>query len=168
MSKLKRLWAWLHTHRGRIVVRFTSVSVISTIVSYSVIFLLYGTKLVSNEVWATVLGNVFATFPSYWLNRTWTWGKRGRSHLQKEVVPFWAMSLLGIAVSVAGAVLARHLIHTHHWGHLFNTFVLSSFNIVSFAVFWVLKLWLFNRIFGVDTFRSMDEHLSQEERAESH
>ncbi len=164
-SRLRRVWAWTHTHEGRKLIRFTSVSVISTGVSYGFIVLFYGTRFIPNEVWATVCGNVVATVPSYQLNRTWTWGKRGRSHLTREVLPFWSLSALGISFSVAGAFLARHLINTHHWDHLLNTFVLASFNVVSFAIFWVLKLWLFNRIFRWDPLKSIDEHLTTEESA---
>ena len=58
-----------------------------------------------------VFANAVATFPSYWLNRNWAWGKSGRSHLMKEVVPFWVMSAFGIAFSIVGASVARHLGH---------------------------------------------------------
>ena len=162
---MTRLWAWAHTHEGRKLIRFTSVSAISTVVSYLVIVLVFGLRWIPNEVYATIFGNCVATVPSYQLNRTWTWGKRGRSHWRKEVLPFWSMSLLGIGFSTLGAFYARHLIATHHWAHLLNTFVVASFNIVSFAVFWVLKLWIFNRIFHVDTMAEMDAHLNDEEHA---
>lgn len=165
-TRLEKAWAWAHTHQGRKIVRFTSVSVISTLVSYCFIFLFVGTGWVSNEVEATIFGNLIATIPSYQLNRTWTWGKRGRSHIRNEVIPFWAVSLLGIAFSSFGAILAQHLVHAHHLHKLLAAFIVATFNVFSFAVFWVLKLWFFNRIFHVDVLKEMDEHLSLEEQAE--
>lgn len=164
--RLEKAWAWAHTHEGRKMVRFTSVSVISTFVSYFFIFLFVGTGWVANEIEATVFGNLIATIPSYQLNRSWTWGKRGRSHIRKEVLPFWAMSLMGIAFSTFGATLVRNFDETHHVHHLLAAFVVATVNVVSFAIFWVLKLWVFNRIFHVDTLKDMDAHLAEEERSD--
>ena len=36
-------------------------------------------------------------------------------------------------------------------------------NLVSFAVFWVLKILLFNRIFHTSPLEIIDEHLREEE-----
>jgi putative flippase GtrA len=164
-SRLQRVWEWAHTHEGRKLVRFTSVSAISTVVSYACITVFVGTGWVSDAVTATIYGNLIATIPSYQLNRSWTWGKKGRSHIRREVIPFWSMSALGIAFSTFLAMYARDLINTHHLHHLIAGFLTSSFNLVSFGIFWLLKLWLFNRIFKVDVLADMDEHLSLEERA---
>ena len=127
------------------------------------IILFYGLKLIKGEVWATLAGNVVATFPSYYLNRTWTWAKRGKSHLRKEIIPFWTMSLLGIGFSTILAFVARHVVQTHHWHHLVNTLIVVIVNLVSFAIFWVLKLKVFNRIFRVNELAEIDEHLTLEE-----
>lgn len=164
-QRLNDLIAWSKTHEGRKLIRFTSVSVISTIVSNATLFIVYGLKIIKGEVYATVFGNLVATLPSYYLNRTWTWGKTGRSHLRREIIPFWSMSLLGITFSMLGAEYARHLVHAHpHWMHLVKTIVVVGANFVSFAVFWVLKLKVFNRIFHVNELHDVDEHLTVEER----
>jgi putative flippase GtrA len=164
-SRLAKLWAWAHTHQGRKIIRFTSVSVISTIVSNAVLIVVYGLRWIPNEVAATVFGNLVATVPSYQLNRTWTWGKRGRSHFRREIVPFWTMSLAGIAFSTLGASYARHVIHTHAWAHLLDTAIVAGANLLSFVVFWFLKLWIFNRIFKVDELAEVDEKLTEDERS---
>ncbi len=162
---MRKVWDWAHTHEGRKLIRFTSVSVISTVVSNVVILIVYGLKLIPGEVYATIFGNLVATVPAYQLNRTWTWGKRGRSHFRKEIVPFWTMSLLGISFSTLGAFYARHLIHTHDWPHIANTIILVGANLFSFVIFWFLKLWVFNRIFKVDEMAEVEEHLEAEEHA---
>jgi putative flippase GtrA len=164
-SLLKRFLAWSHTHQGRKVIRFTSVSAVSTVVSFSSISIFYGFHIIKGVIWATVAGNLVATLPSYYLNRSWTWGKHGRSHFMKEIVPFWTMSAIGIGVSVLGATWARYEVHHHHWAHILNTFIVSGTNVVSFGLFWVLKLIVFNRIFRVHPLEAMDEHLSAEEKA---
>ena len=144
-------------------IRFTSVSVVSTIVSVLTITLVYGLKIIKSEVEATLFGNLIGAIPSYSLNRRWTWGKTGRSHVRKEIIPFAAMAVLGIGFSTLGAFYAKHLVHTHHWSHLFNTGLVDVANLSSFATFWVLKLIVFNRIFHVDEEAEIDAHLVNEE-----
>ena len=161
--RLQELWAWAHTHQGKKVLRFTSVSVISTAVSFTSISVFYGFHLVKGVIWATVLGNLVATIPSYYLNRTWTWGKRGRSHFLTEIVPFWTMSFLGIGVSMLGAAWAKSQVHGHHWSHPVNTMLVSTTNLASFGLFWILKMMVFNRIFKDHTLEEIDEHLTAEE-----
>jgi putative flippase GtrA len=101
--------------------------------------------------------------PAYQLNRRWTWGKRGKSHFRKEIAPFWTLTSMGIGVSLIGALFARHEVRAHHWSHLINTGLVAFTNLASFAVFWVLKLIVFNRIFRVDVIEEIEEHLDAEE-----
>jgi len=165
-KRVADLWAWAHTHQGKKVIRFTSVSVISTVVSNLVLLFVYGLRYIPNEVYATLFGNLVATVPSYWLNRSWTWGKHGRSHFWREIVPFWTMALLGISFSLIGANVAKSFIRSHHWDHVhhvFATILLSGTNLTSFAIFWVLKLYIFNRIFHVNELVEVDTQLNEEE-----
>jgi putative flippase GtrA len=161
-----QVWAWLHTHEGRKLFRYTMVSVISTAVSFFVLALVYGVLRLWTEVPSTIFANAVATFPSYWLNRQWAWGKSGRSHFTKEVLPFWAMSAAGIAVSVVGASVARHIGNTYHLSHAEQTVIVLFANVMSFGVFWILKLMLFNRLFHVSELEEIDEHLEEEELEE--
>jgi putative flippase GtrA len=155
---LERLMVWLHTKEGKKIFRYSMVSVISTAVSFTVLFIVYGVVHIWSEVPSTVFANVVATFPSYWLNRSWAWGKSGRSHFMREVVPFWVMSALGIAFSVVGATVARHLGANH--GHVEKTALVLIANLVSFGIFWVAKLMVFNRLFHVPDLRDeIDQHV---------
>jgi hypothetical protein len=56
------------------------------------------------------------------------------------------------------------LVYANHWSHLANTAFVGVVNLFSFAVFWVLKLILFNRIFHTTPIAGYDEHLTAEER----
>ncbi len=162
LARLQALYDWLHTHQGRKIFRYSMVSVISTAVSLFAIFVVYGVLHLWGEVASTVFGNFVATFPSYWLNRKWAWGKHGRSHMLKEVVPFWIMAAAGIAFSILWAALARHVSIKYDLGHWETTVVVLAANVMSFAVFWVLKLLVFNRLFHQEL-EEFDEHLAHEE-----
>ena len=165
LDRLQALRDWLHTHEGRKILRYSMVSVISTAVSLVVIAIVYGVFHLWSEVPSTVFGNIVATFPSYWLNRKWAWGKHGRSHFWKEVVPFWTMALAGIAFSIIWASLARHWAIKYQLNHVETTVLVMAANVMSFAVFWVLKLLVFNRLFQQEL-AEFDEHLTHEEEEE--
>jgi putative flippase GtrA len=161
---VERFLLWLNTREGKKIFRYSMVSVISTAVSFTVLVILYGFIFKHSEVQDTVFANIVATFPSYWLNRNWAWGKSGRSHLTKEVIPFWAMSAFGIAFSIIGASIARSLGHDH--SQLDRTMLVVGANLLSFAIFWVAKLLVFNRLFHVpDLAEEIDEHIEVEEEA---
>ena len=49
-SPISNFMAWSKTHQGRKLIRFTSVSVVSTAVSALVISLVYGFKIIKGEV----------------------------------------------------------------------------------------------------------------------
>ncbi|MHB1209393.1 MAG: GtrA family protein [Acidimicrobiales bacterium] len=162
-DQIDRLRAWTKGHQGRKLIRFTAVSVVSTVVSVVVIAFVYGLKIIKGEVEATLVGNIIGAIPSYTLNRRWTWGKTGPSHVRKELLPFWTMAVLGIGFSMVGASYAKDFVHSHHWSHLLNTGIVDAANLVSFAVFWVLKLVVFNRIFHVNEETEIEAHLVDEE-----
>ena len=163
---LEKLLAWLHTREGRKIFRYTMSSVITTGVSLFVLGMVFGVLRLWTEVPSTIFANVVAAVPSYFLNRKWAWGKGGRSHLLKEVLPFWVMSAASISFSMVGATVARYLGHRWTLGHLEQTGLVLLANVLSFAIFWVLKLMVFNRTFRVPSvLEEMDEHLQSEEAA---
>ncbi len=155
--RLVHLWEKRDTPEAKQVVKYTMVSVISTIVSFGVLFLVFGVFRWFNEIGSTVFANVVATIPSYYLNRSWVWGKSGRSHMMKEIVPFWAMSAVGIVVSIGGAAIARHVGIAYHLDHFDQTVLVLAANVISFGLFWILKFILYNRLFHVHPLEELDE-----------
>jgi putative flippase GtrA len=162
-KNLREFRAWSKTHEGKKLIRFTLSSVITTGVSFTAILIVYGFHIITGIIGATLFGNVLAMIPSYYLSRAWAWGKRGRSHFGKEVVPYLLMSFAGIAFSLLGALWVKHLVHTHHWSHLIDTVLVGAVNVLSFAIFWVLKVLLFNRIFHTDKLHDIELTLEEEE-----
>jgi putative flippase GtrA len=156
-ARAEHVWQRRHTPEAKQLIKYTMVSVISTVASFGVLAIVYGGHIIKGEIEATVFANVVATIPSYFLNRMWVWGKGGRSHVMKEIVPFWVMSAIGITVSIGGAAVARHIGTTHHLSHPQETGVLLLANLISFGLFWVLKYMLYNRLFHVHPVEELDE-----------
>ncbi|MCL4446043.1 MAG: GtrA family protein [Actinobacteria bacterium] len=169
VARLELLWEWLHTREGKKIFRYSMVSVISTLVAFATLFVVYGVLRLWTEVPSTVFANAVATIPSYWLTRNWAWGKGGRSHIVKEVIPFWAMAAFGIAVSIVGASFARKIGHSYDLDHVAQTALVLFANVASFGTFWILKLMLFNRLFHVPTLlEEIDEHVDDDAERTGH
>ncbi len=154
-----RLWRFIQTPRGRKLFRYTMSSVISTVVSFGVLTLVYGVFRWWTEVPSTLFANVVATVPSYYLNRNWAWGQSGRSHVWREMVPFWAASVTGIVLSMGSASIARNISIDHHLHHLMATALVDGANLGTFVVLWVVKYLVFNRLFHTPSPLVVDEEL---------
>ena len=158
--------AWSKSHEGKKLIRFTAASAITSAVSLSTILVVYGFHIITGIISATLFGNIVAILPSYYLTRAWAWGKRGKSHWRKEVLPYWLMSFAGIAFSLLGATWVKGFVHSHDLDHSVNTVLVAGMNLVSFAAFWILKIVLFNRIFHTHPLEDIDEHLREEEETQ--
>lgn len=116
------------------------VSVVSVTISQLVLIVCNGLL-----DWSAVTSNLMAVsvgcIPSYCLNRSWVWGKRGGNQLWREVVPFWVFALVGLAFST----LLVHL--AVRWND--STVVVSAANLSAFGLLWVAKyLFLDSLLFG--------------------
>jgi putative flippase GtrA len=110
--------------------KFVAVSLIGTVISQSLIVLFKG-----NWDWNGGVANLVAVcisaVPSYYLNRAWVWGKRGSSSMAREVLPFWIMTLAGLALSTFFAYVADRI-----WD---ATIAVNIANLAGFGVLWVVK-----------------------------
>ncbi len=145
---LGRVWRWVRTPDGLKVVKYTAVSAISALTSLVVLTVVYGVLQLWAPVPSTLFANVVAGVPSYILNRRWVWGKSGRSHLWREVLPFWVMSLTGIGFALVTADLAKDFASAHHLHHLARTVLVVGANVAAFGILWFLKFLILNRLFA--------------------
>jgi putative flippase GtrA len=138
-------------------IKYGAVSVISTIVSQVTLFLVFGVFRLMSEVPANLLANVLATIPSYTLNRRWVWGKGGKSHWLREVVPFWCLSFAGLALSSFTVWAAGQFARDHHLSHAATAILVNAANLFAFGVLWVLKFVIYNKLFHVAPIEHPDD-----------
>jgi putative flippase GtrA len=162
-DRIVKLWQFAHTPQGLKMVRYTTVSLISFLISVTLITITYGILRLGSEVACTFISNVLAGIPNYFLNRQWVWKKGGRSHLWREVVPFWVLSIAGILFALFTASLAQHFSNTHHLTHLARTVVVVGANVAAFGILWVLKFLIFNRLFAEIADKELGETAAEEE-----
>jgi len=146
---------------GQKALKYTAVSVVSVGVYQVALVVFYGLLRWRAGV-ANVSANIAGGIPSYYLNRTWAWGKSGRSHLWREIVPFWVLAFVGMATSTWAAVLGDHVAHHAVHTHLLRTAIVAAFALGSFLVLWVVKFVLFNKFIFVTRDEDLQVALADE------
>jgi cellulose synthase/poly-beta-1,6-N-acetylglucosamine synthase-like glycosyltransferase/putative flippase GtrA len=140
----------------RKIVRYSLVSLISIAISQSVLVVAFGVLH-----WTASLSNIVAcavaTVPSYYLNRTWAWGRRGASRLWGEVVPFWALAFLGLAVSTWAADFGSTLARQASVSHQTATAIVMASALLAFGVLWIGKFAIFNVLLFAERPRHLRE-----------
>ncbi len=136
------------------ILKFGTVSVISTVVAQSILFALYDEHLFGSlsAMVSNVIATGVATVPAYWLNRTWTWGKRGKSSLWREVMPFWVMAFIGLVLSTLAVGVAAHNVDLISHKKLVKDLVVHFANFTTYGAIWVARYAIFNKyMFGPGT-----------------
>ncbi len=150
VQRLRQLWDWLHTPTGVKLFRYSVVSVISVGISQLALFITFGILQLWSAVWCNIFAAVIATPPSYYLNRRWAWGKSGKSHLWREIVPFWVLAFTGLAVSVVAVHLAEVWSKDFTSSHLAQSIIVNAASAFAYGVVWVAKFLIFNRYMFIE------------------
>ena len=128
--------------------KYASVSIISTGVTQVILFLTYHVMALGSAMLCNVIATVIASVPAYYLNRNWTWGKRGKSDVWREIVPFWTISFIGLVLSTIMVGVAAHN-NPFPKGSLAAALFVNFANLITYAFIWVGRYLVFNRfMFG--------------------
>jgi putative flippase GtrA len=159
------LYAHARSDAGRRAIRYMATSGIGVV----------GTQLLLGLFlhlfhWRSGVANVVAvsmmSIPAFLLNKYWVWGKRGRAHMRREVLPFWLFTLAGLALSTLFVVLVANATKNPDVESLKNgnKVAVQLANIAGFGVLWVLKYLFLDKImFGPHHHTPYDEDIEVEE-----
>ncbi|HET7432461.1 MAG TPA: GtrA family protein [Nocardioides sp.] len=130
----------------RRVFRYGAGSVVATVCSQTTFLLVYGPLGASTTV-ASTLAWLAGAIPNYWMNRSWTWGRRGRPSLTRELLPYAAIifGTLGLAILATG-VGAALLGHTGV-SRTTRTFLVWAIYFLVYVVMFAFRFLLFDRLF---------------------
>ena len=132
---------------ARKMLRYTGGSVVATVCSEVTFVALYG-PLGVQPARASVVAWLAGAIPNYWLNRSWTWRRRGRPSLRNEVVPYvLIIGLTLLLATVVTHVLDERLRGADTSSSVRVTLVAGAFFAV-YAVMFVLRYFLLDRLFG--------------------
>jgi putative flippase GtrA len=94
--------------------------------------------------WSGGVSNVFAAvvaaIPAYLLSRYWVWAVRGAHSFRSEVLPFWTIALIGLAVSTSLAELADRLVGSGP--------AVAAASLAGYGVVWVVKFLVLDGMFA--------------------
>ncbi|MGC8626023.1 MAG: GtrA family protein [Acidimicrobiales bacterium] len=126
-------------------IRYSMVSGVAIVISELVILVSTWAFGLSG-IAANTLGSIAATPASYELNRQWAWGKHGKSHLWKEVVPFWVLTIIGFLASTGTTQLADTMAHRDHITGLARALAIMAASLFAWGVVWIVKFVVFNKL----------------------
>ena len=125
--------------------RYAAVSAVSTTTSLCILGLLVATNAVTAG-WANVVATAVGTVPSFELNRRWGWRRTGGRSLAREVGPFWALSVLGLALSTVAVHLAAGWASSAGLGTGARTLTAEAANVGTFGSLWVAQYVILDRL----------------------
>lgn len=126
-------------------IRYSMVSAVAIVISQVTILICAG-LLHFSGILANTIGALAATPASYELNRKWAWGKHGKSHLWKEVVPFWALTIIGYLASTGTVQVADSVSKSHHVLGIDRALAIMGASLFAYGVVWVAKFVIFNKL----------------------
>ncbi len=138
-------YALLRTPEGRKLFRYSMASAVSVVVSVVLLVLFDGVFRWSAVVSST-LATAIATVPSYQMNRRWAWGRSGKGHFWREVLPFWVLAFVGWAFSTYSVKVTESALSGGSLAHLERTAIIAAVYIGAFGVLWVAKYIIFNKV----------------------
>ncbi len=150
MPVIEKAKSWYSTDSGRKKVRYFLASVVATLISQGTLFVTYTILSVGSAVECNLIATAVGAVPSYYLNRLWAWGKSGKSHLMKEVVPFWVLAFLGLGISLLMVNFAQHYSKSAGYSHLETGIVVNAASLLAFGIVWIAKYVIFDKLVFVD------------------
>ncbi len=119
-------------------VRYAMTSVVGVAVSQTSLLV-----MVAGLDWSAVLSNVLAvslgTAATYRLTRNWVWQRSGPDSFHREVVPFWILTMLGLALSTLCVFVLERL-----WPD--QTLVANIGNVAGYGMLWVAKFIFLDKV----------------------
>lgn len=127
--------------------KYLTGSIIAMIVSTVTFTATFGPGILGSKG-ASLTASATGAIANYFLNRRWAWGKRGRAHVRRELVPY-ATTVIITAVAAAVITSTVNSIVRNYTDHrgirtVLNTIAFLGTYGISFAV----KYGIFNRLFG--------------------
>lgn len=130
----------------RKMLRYGTGAIVATVCSQATFLVLYG-RLDASTTVSSVCAWFAGAVPNYVMNRSWTWGRRGRPSVSRELAPYAAivlgtLCLAIVATSTGAAVLSRTSISEST-----QTFLVSAIYFMTYAVMFVFRFLMFDRLF---------------------
>lgn len=146
---MARSLSLVRTQLGGRLLRYSTVSIISLVLSEALLVSFNG-GLGWSAVTSSTVATGLATIPAYFLTRQWVWDRRGRSHLWKEVAPFWAVAIVSWAFATFAVKIAEDRSRELHLRGASSVAIVAATYVLAYGVLWMGRFILFNKVLFVD------------------
>jgi putative flippase GtrA len=146
-SPWERALVWWRSPFVTKVVRYAMGSVVASLVSLVTFVVVYGVLGVLSPRQSSVAASLLGMIPAYFLNRNWAWGRQGRSHLVKEVLPYLAASVLGLVAAMWSVDVASSHAKSLFDDKTLQVALVALAYVGTYAALWSLKFMFFNVLF---------------------
>lgn len=130
--------------RVRRLIKFGAVSAVAVVVSQLTLLVTFGLLHWSARP-SNLAAFVLSTIPSFELNRRWTWRRTGRTHLRREIIPFWVLAIAGLVASDAATRFAESA-SADVASRTSRALVVMSASLATYGVLWLVKFTLLDRL----------------------
>ena len=130
----------------RRVFRYSANAIVATVCSQVTFIVLYGWVGVGTTLTST-LAWLAGAIPNYVLNRSWTWGRRGRPSLRREVVPYVAIILGTLGLAIVATGLGAAALDRTSVSHATQTLLVWGIYFTVYVVMFGVRFFLFDRLF---------------------
>ncbi len=137
--------AFAKSDAGRKWIKYSMVSVVGMAVSQVCIIILTRGFGVA-DVLTNFIAVAISSIPAYLLNRAWVWGKHGKNHLTKEVLPFWGFSFAGLVFSSLLVAWIGPDLKSGETASALDTLRVMVGNIGGFGILWVAKFFVLDKL----------------------
>jgi putative flippase GtrA len=138
----------LRSKTGKRFVRFVPVSVAAVVSSQVTLAVLVGVTRLSAGA-SAVIASMVGAGVSYVLSR-WAWERKGRPHVLKETLPFWAVSVGAWTVLGAASHFASLWATSADLGHWQRVGVVNSAYFLANCVTFVTRFAIFHYVLFAD------------------
>lgn len=128
----------------RRLIKFGAVSAVAVVVSQLTLLVTFGLLHWSARP-ANLAAFVLSTIPAFELNRRWTWRRTGRTHLRREVVPFWVLAFAGLVASDIATRFAERASEDLA-SRTTRALVIMGASLATYGVLWLVKFTLLDRL----------------------
>jgi putative flippase GtrA len=125
--------------------KFTLSSILSTALSQLTLTGLYGLGHVNATV-ATIAAFVVGAIPNFFINWKWTWGRDGKPAILRELLPYIAVIVVGGLAATALTTFTDHELAPLITNRAWRTVTLDVSFVASYAVLFVAKFALLNKV----------------------
>lgn len=127
-------------------IRYTLGSGISFVISQVVFIASFGVFHLLDARGSSIFATLAGAVPSYFMNRYWAWQKKSRSHVSKEVIPYFVMAVVSLIFSTWATDFASSYRSIVGQSHTLQVAFVDGAYILSFAILWFAKYLFMDKV----------------------